>query len=209
MKQAGGDFQIVRRVLRLEQVVSATATQYVYNVYENAGGTQRVTERRLSRNDAFAIEGLALWFYKAAAGSEGQAQPYPWPNPTVFSGAGEAAALMAFYNGLLTLRTTPVDRIISLDTQMLQYRPGFVPEAGAFVGAGGPSWGPSTQERGFFPIIPEPVLDGQMDNQFTLTLGTGTPTAGATTPNINVSVLAVLGYQVINGANRLGSWYTR
>jgi len=205
-----GAFEITPQLLRLEKVITA-ATSYKFNFYE-VQNVDRPTELKLNRNDAFFINGIGLCIYKSSDldAEDAQSALWTWPNPEVFAGVGESAALEQVYNGVITFDTSPRQRIKPMHGQLFRYNPGYSSDAfpvTAAVAIGGPFWGSSLEKKGIFMIEPSFIVDGNMENNINLTIGSpGTFTAASTTAD-NVIVIHVYGFNIINGANTMGRAY--
>ena len=208
MKKTGlGSYIATPFLIRMENVIT-TRTQYSFDFYQNTAG-DRPTEVKLNRNDAFFFADLGLGLYsEAASGSNRQQIVYTWPNPAVFAAAGpptEAAELEQLYNSLLTVKTSPVERLSNLHTSVFKYDPGR--EAGtAEVGVGNSYWGPSLQQHGLLPIEPGIIVDGYQDNSIIIDTGDSDFTTVAGEGD-DVLVVYCYGFKVENGAGRLGQFY--
>lgn len=92
--------------LRLEANINSTYSAISFNVNQNVGGTPNDTEVRLKQTDMFTITSVGIFIFKTTGGTQAQiaqANLYASPNPLVFTGTGEAAALNSIYNSRLTL----------------------------------------------------------------------------------------------------------
>lgn len=193
-----GDFIIHQKTLRLEQAIT-TRTEYQFDLYEVQGG-QNDSEIKLNRNDAFFVYGLAL-----NLALEDTTTPVPlsntilatFPDPAVFAGVGEAVALEAFYNALLTFRTIPVERIQNFYTNELRFRP--TDDVGGY--------GSSDAQRGYFQLSGEVVVDGSQNNSMVLSLNADADIAAAVVAGqTNWLVIKLLGHIVQNGARKVGQF---
>lgn len=202
-----GKFIVYPKLLRLEKQLSNTQQNYQFNMYQDAADL-RPPEVRLNRNDAFVCNAIGLALYKPSAeGEEGQANLYTWPNTDVFAGVGEAAALQQLYNGLLTIKTGPVDRLKDFHTSVLEYNPNNRLIAATATATGGPVWGPGFEQRGMLPIEPGIIFDGSQDNRVFLSVGTGDFSTAVPANGINILVFHMWGYLVEQGANLMGKAY--
>lgn len=215
------DFIINRSALRLEQVLSASRNKYSFDLYENSA-SDRPLERKLNRNNLFVVDHIALLLakYDPTAGDYGNYRLYTFPDPNYFvglsGGVNEWESLWPIYNGLATITTKPVERLIDFHTSNLLY----VPEKQTLLVTGDqlndepPMFGPTHQQRGFFSLQPNIILDGQENNTLELTLGSGQTTliaggfdnAGVAVDTRNVAVFMLLGYEVQNGAQKVNRW---
>lgn len=217
----GVDFIINRASLRLEQALAASKNKYSFDLYENPG-SDRPLERKLNRNDLFVITDIALCIakYDPTAGNYSNYQLFTFPDPNYFSGlsggVNEFESLRPIYNGELNIITKPVERLEGFLTSNLLY----VPEKQTFLQAGSQlndepaMFGPTHQQRGFFSLQPNIILDGQENNSVELTLGTGQTTliaggydnSGNALDTRNVAVFMALGFEVKNGAQKVNRW---
>jgi hypothetical protein len=87
--------------LVLEQQLSTTLTQYQFPVLNNnngPSGTLFNTEIRLNQQDSFVASSWGAFLIKALTLVDTTFIAHTYPNPTVFAGAGVAAALETIYN---------------------------------------------------------------------------------------------------------------
>jgi len=184
--------------LRLESVLG-TQGNVSFPVLLNEGNANP-NERRLSITDAFTVTSLAIVIYKKlAANAISSAQLDTFPNPLVYAGAGEAAALQAIYNGFLSVRVNSVVYIDSLDTYRF-YRVGTAQE-GVNVSAGAP-YVASEFAKGdypFYSLTPSIRLSGATKNELNLTLPESVNMAAAAGDDNRV-VLYLRGFLEQNGA---------
>lgn len=157
--------------LRLEQPLKNQGS-VTFDVLTNQG-QPTPTERRLNLPDSFLITAVALMIYKTTATlTNARATLRTWPNPVVWAGVGEAAAMNAMYNGYFSIRVNSVVYIDSLDTFRF-YRVG-VAQQGLNISAVAPgAYAADTYERGDFPfygLTPGIKLSGATKNELTLTL---------------------------------------
>lgn len=223
MKANNGDtpFIINRSALRIEQVLSASRNKYSFDLYENSA-SDRPLERKLNRNNLFIIDSIALLLakYDPTAGDYGNYRLHTFPDPNYFvglaGGVNEWESLWPIYNGLITVVTKPVERLSDFHTSNLLY----IPEKQTFLVSNDQvndepaQFGETHAKRGFFSLQPNIILDGQENNTIELTLGTGQTTliaggvsnAGAAIDTRNVAVIMLLGFEVQNGAQKVGRW---
>jgi len=223
MKDAnpGVDFIINRACLRVEQALAASKNKYSFDLYENPG-SDRQLERKLNRNDLFVITDIALVLtkYNPTSGDYANYPLLTFPDPNYFvglsGGVNEYESLRPIYNGEITITTKPVERLEGFLTSNLL----FVPEKQTFLTAGSQvndepaMFGPTHQERGFFNLQPNIILDGQENNTIELTLGTGQTTliaggydnSGNALATRNAVVFMALGFEVKNGAQKVNRW---
>lgn len=101
--------------LRLEAKLGATSA-ISFNLLVNAQN-QTVTENRLNINDTFITTDMAVFVFKVATGAATtSAQLHSFANPTVFTGAGEAALVNTiFESGKFSMTKNGILTIPSLD----------------------------------------------------------------------------------------------
>lgn len=85
--------------LRLEQLLTNTATVFKFPILVNATGAApiRPTEIRLNYQDAFYCTNVAIYIASATSSTAVNFAPQTYPNPVTF--ATGAASLYALYNG--------------------------------------------------------------------------------------------------------------
>jgi len=221
------DFIINQKTLRVEQELSSSKNTYSFDLKETSG-SQRPLEKRLNTNDLFFMTHIALCVTKQDESTTpkqyGNFPLFSHPDPNYFEGDDnvnirEFLCMEPIYNGSLTLKTSPLERLREFDTSLLR----FVPERPYTVDATNDDqwgqYGPSMEERGFFALTPNIIIDGDDNNTVQLELGagdtsqiaggfdsSGTPTAIDTS---NVVVLLAHGFEVVGGAQKLGRWTAR
>lgn len=217
----GVDFIINRACIRVEQPLAASKNKYSFDLYENPG-SDRPLERKLNRNDLFVVTDIALVIAKfnPTTGDYANFRLYTFPDPNYFAGlvggVNEFESLWPLFNGELTITTKPVERLEGFLTSNLL----FVPEKQTLLATGDQlndepaQFGPTHQERGFFSLQPNIILDGQENNSIELTLGPGQTTliaggfdnSGVAAQTRNVVIVQALGFEVKNGAQKVNRW---
>jgi hypothetical protein len=216
------DFIINQDTLRIEQVLEASKNSYTFDFSENRGADRKM-ERKLNRNDLFFITHLAVCIAQqdASNGNYANYVLHTFPDPQIFVGDDstnlkEYLALETIYGGRLSIKTTPVERL----TDFLAHNFRYVPERGVIKKTATQNndepaqYGPSLEEKGFFALTPNIIIDGQENNTASLTLGSGDTTliaGGVDASNdavdtSNVLVLLAHGFKVVNGAKKVGLW---
>jgi hypothetical protein len=158
--------------LRLEKKIT-TQSAVTFDVLNNQG-SQTVTEKRLAITDAFQISAISLLFYthdRTSAGSLEKSTLQSWPNSNVFTGAGEAASLQAFYNGFLSIRVNSTVFLDSLDLYRF-YRAG-VAQSGVETTTTPSVYLANSWDGGdwsFYSMTPSIELSGATKNEITVTL---------------------------------------
>jgi hypothetical protein len=218
---------IAQNILRLEAVLSASKNQYELQV-RSTTGADRDLEVKLNQNDLFFTTDIALCIRKQDTSTDPQKQGnyplYTFPDPNYFvgnqtaGGTTEAECLETIYNGLLTVKTKPVERLSELSTHIFRYAPNkqtFL-QAGSQVGDEPAEYGPSFEGMGYRRMHPNLILNGFDNNSLTLTLGAGNTSeiaggkdaAGDAVNTSNVLTILLLGYTAKNAAQKMGRFGT-
>jgi hypothetical protein len=122
--------------LRAELPLTGASNNLPFNLLSNGNplvnGESIPTQNLLAQNDSFTVTGIALYI-KTAVTVDATTQPTPeehakailrtFPNPQVFSVAGEADRLQAIYNGKILIKLDTTDFVPSLPA-LAMYRVG-------------------------------------------------------------------------------------
>lgn len=186
-------------IIVVQQVTSRT--EYRFLIHEQSQNADNPYERKLSRNDAFyvsQISQLLALVDTSTVFNLSNAILTAFPDPAVFAGVGESQSLEAFYNASFTLKTSVNERIKSFDTNLLRFSPQENVD----------QWGPSMQERGFYRLGGEEILDGSQDNEIVLSLNRDADIAAAIgIANQETYIVYKLhGHRVAQGARRVGKY---
>ena len=220
VRETGEEFIINEQTLRLEKALSPTRSSYTFDLFENRG-SDRPLEQKLNRNDLFFLTHIALGVVKQNT-TDGHYANHPiyfHPDQNIFignDGAGdpdslEAYSLEAVYNSTVNIKTSPVERL--KDFLSLNFR--YVPEQVANGTAKTPGqFGPTMEQRGFYSLNPNIIIDGYDNNTVELQLGTGgykTIAGGINASNVavdttNVVVFLLHGFVAINAARKIGQY---
>ncbi len=218
-------FLVQPYLLRLEKPLDASRSNYQFDILANPG-SDRDTEVKLNRNDAFAVLSTRLGVVK----QDETTTPKQYANfatfyhadPNYFSGApagqvAEYVSLEVLWNSLLSIRSQNVDRIRDLHTNLLKH----VPERGYVIAAASgqtnaefPQQDPGIDN--FFRLMPNPILSGQDNNRVDLVLGPGeiesiegTADSGGTAVDTrNVVVVEFYGFLIVDAAKAALAWNT-
>lgn len=157
-EQAGNPKAIITRgYLRLEQILN-TRNRYPFEVVEN-DGSQRPSEARLKRPDAFYVDKIAVAVGKRVAiatATYGGYDLHTWTNTLVFTNATEAAGIRTLLNsGRMRVEVDQVIYAAQLDTLGMRY---VTPaQEGVLSAVGGPyladGWEREKVWRGMTPTI--------------------------------------------------------
>ena len=188
--------------LRLEKKIT-TQSSVIFDVLNNQG-SQTVTEKRLAITDAFQISALSIFFYThdtAVSNSQEKARLYSWPNPFVFSGAGQSPAMQAFYNGFLSIRVNSTVFLDSLDIYRF-YRAG-VAQTGLETTTTpsqyqADSW--DGGDYGFYSMTPSIELSGATKNEISISLPSNVTVPPATATSATYVVCYLRGFLQQNAA---------
>jgi len=191
--------------LRLEAPLASSAS-YTFQI--NQTTSQVATEIRLRQGDAFIATSIGLFLKKAGSSTtptdaeQAVANLHTFPDPTVFTGSGEAVNLNSIYNSTLQLNINNNILTQSLDT--LRYKRVSGAQQGLAVSTAASnnsyfqsSW--ETADYGFMTFNQAIAFNGQANNSVQLTLPAGIANAG--TSSVNYAVLMFRGVLIINGAD--------
>jgi hypothetical protein len=210
-------------LIRLEKALDAARSNYSFELLSNPG-SDRETEIKLNRNDAFAVMAVRLGITK----QNESVTPKQYANfpvlynadPNYFSGAPagqvkEFVSLEALYNSLLTIKTQNVDRVKDLATSLLKS----VPNRGYITTASSSQTNAEWPEQKigideFFRLMPNPILSGQENNTVNLVIGSGNlesiagtaDSAGTAVATRNVVVIEMYGYLLVDAARPAQAW---
>lgn len=222
---AANRFIIQPQTLIVEAELKNDRSQYILSLYENKGA-DRPLENRLNRNDLFMCTGFRLGVAKQDANANPKEYAnYPtftYPEYNYFVGNNtniatantEGRSLQVLWNGLLSLRTNNVDRIKDFSTTNLLFRPESAYSEASSIPEF-PQQGVANADQGYFYLQPQPILDGQQDNDIIITLGDGDYDriaggfdADGTTANNETNVLKffIRGWVAVNAAQKQGKW---
>lgn len=204
----GKGIVITQSYLRLQSAILATLSsiEFALLVNENAPGSLSVdpTEKRLSIVDNFLITEMKLSLVKRPTGENvaNQAESM-FPNPLIFSGAGEADALQVIYNSLLNLQINGDTILDSWDVQR-HYRVGTAQKGVNLNATGGAAdkFQADTFESatyGFYPVTPQIEVRGNAKNRFRIELPVSANLAG--TASDNFVILTLRGLLIQNGSS--------
>ncbi len=218
------NLQINQKTLRLEQALSSAKNQYSFDIRENKG-SDRELEVKLNPNDLFFITHMAICIAQQDETTTpkryGNYPLHTFPDPQVFIGNDTAnleewQALEGIYNGLISIKTSPVERFIDFPTFHFRYVPerGVQKQAAPQINDEPAQYGPGLDKRGFFALTPNLILDGYDNNSITLTLGGGDKTviaggiddSNSAVNTSNVLVILLHGFIVLNGARKLSRY---
>ncbi|MEO0627850.1 MAG: hypothetical protein AAFY91_12730 [Bacteroidota bacterium] len=199
------EYIVTPHILRVEQSLAENRNQYDFDLIENSS-SDRPLEQKLNRNDMFVILYIRLGIAKQneVAGDYANYPLFTYVDGNYFAAAGAAAALRTIFNGKLTLKTDNVDRLQDYRTNLLEYVPerGYLNASGDQTAPEFPQMGPSLEQKGFLPVVPNIVLSGQQNNKIQLELGEGTYTAigNSAGDETNLVAIELFGYQINNAA---------
>jgi hypothetical protein len=165
--------------LRFEANLSATTTQYTMDVLVNDNlNPNFVTQTKLNLQDSFICSSIGIFVGvpQGPAVSEGKVDLFSYPDPSVFT-AGSNTALMALYNGFLSLTVNQRVIVPSWDIYRHYKAPiiqnGFTPSGTAATGVENSNdWATD----GFFTVEPNMVFVGSKKNELKITLPQAIPT---------------------------------
>lgn len=199
-----GDTNIIWNSLRLES--SALATQGSVSFACNADDQsvpESATELRLEKVDSFCITRIGMYImrYTTASGRQtGRFRTYP--NPNIFTAAGEADALQSLYNAKLDIMVNRKLYYPQLDTQQ-HYMVPIMPEKTGTVTAPVATYAAGIDRdsldnnNGMIDFIPSCTLFGGNTNQIEITLPANAAMAAAA-GSTNIVVLMLRGFLMTN-----------
>lgn len=169
-----------RAVLRLERPLAAGKNSYTFNMYSNPG-SDRPLERKLNRNDVFALTGIGLFITRQDTANDdyGTYPLYSYPEEDIFVGANggtnrpEFAALRCLYNGKISIKTESMTTAQEIGTELLQYVPTTQTPSATTAQ---PGWGGADGKGAIYNLEPILLFNGQKNNTINLDLGTGDTT---------------------------------
>ena|SRR5271170_4526313 len=189
LADAGLDIQasvLTQSDLILEQQLSTTLTQYTFPVLNNnngPSGTLFNTEIRLNQQDSFVASAWGAFLIRAATTVDATLIAHTYPSPSVFAGAGVAAALETIYNSYCKI--TANNQVILPVWSLSRHRS--VPQSQAVAAAANQNGIAQDQidlsSDGFYPMEPNIVFIGSKNYVIQVILptalaavdGTGTP----------------------------------
>ncbi len=100
--------KLTQNTLRSEILLSTGSTHYQFGISVldpgmNAGNGTFPTEIRLGQQNSLIVSEFFFYIAEPANAADCAYNDYTWPNPTVFSTSGEAAALRCLYKAYLKI----------------------------------------------------------------------------------------------------------
>jgi hypothetical protein len=184
--------------------VVAGKTQYTFPVLVGDDPNNYPEALLLNRADAFTAVELGLFIAKKSTTNDTQYNEYSYPNSTVFSGSGDAAAFKTlFNNSTINVAINNVQYLQNFSTERLRTVPitqeglgaGAVATTGAIVSTTQDSWDLKT---GYYPLVPTLQLSGTSKIDVSLNLPQGLNAAGS---GSYVIILAVRGFLSLGASN--------
>jgi len=165
-----GQAVLSQSYIRSEVALSASTTSYHIPVLVNDTQTSASafpTEQRLQLQDAFVVSSIGIFVASPGAPTSTEFKLLSYNNDVIFSGAGEADALLSLYNGSLSWVVNNRQIIPAWDI----YRHYNVPQTQEDTQAGGNTGiDQFDSESGYYPMEPNAVLVGSKNNQITINL---------------------------------------
>jgi hypothetical protein len=207
-------FQGSRSQLVSMQMISTTQSQVSFAILQtqpNNAGLVYGFEKRLNISDAFVVLSLGLYLGRTVTTTT-NANPtnaqaaltklYTFPNSAVYA-AAESANLEAIYNSSLNIKVGQVNWFPSIHTRKF-YRVGQAQQgAGPSVVTPANQW--DGADYGMMQLVPTITLNGNGNNEFTVTLPDSVNTAvpGAVNLFSNSLVLILDGVILPNAAGKI------
>ena len=184
---------LTQSYLRLEQLMTTTATNTLFPILINAGGANAgapfPTERRLNLQDSFVASEIGVFLFPAATAADTTKQLRSYPSFFTFTAPANTNA-QTLYHGYLTL---------SVNNQVLVpfwdlYRSYLVNQTQnlAALAAASPDDQLSGRDDVFFPTEPNWIIIGSKNNALTLVLPNSFATVLAGSPRIVIYLRGVL-----------------
>lgn len=177
--------------LRTEAVLTTTQTQYNLNVLVNDTLQPAfATAQLLNLQDSFIVSSIFIGVAKAAttATSETNVPLYSYNDPSAFSTAGAAAALVTLYGGAMNLTVNQRVIVPTWDIYRHYHAP-IMQTAQTPTGAGTVTNSFSYDKDGFYPVEPNIVLVGSKKNQLQITLPSAISTLQAAPASTRLVVI--------------------
>lgn len=215
------DMIISRQEFRLEQLLASNQSQYKMQLKQGNTSTDGPSQVLLTDSDAFVLVAISIGIVKHDTSlspmAYGTDQVFTYPDGQIFLGvpAGqktERASLLSIYNGTLEFQTESLTRKKASSTTSYLFAPQSQVIAGSPTAAALtlPQFGGLNEDsRGYVEEQPTPLISGQQNNQFILTLGAGdytgiagqyTAAGAATATSRNYLCIRLLGLLIANGA---------
>lgn len=208
-------FQGSRSQLVSMQMISTTQSQVSFAILQtqpNNAGLVYGFEKRLNISDAFVCLSIGLYLGRSAATAPNanltNAQAalttlHTYPNPAVFTGGtGEAANLESIYNSSLNIKVGQVNWFPSIHTRKF-YRVPVSQQVAAATNQNGIGRSGWETDYGMMQLVPTITLNGNGNNEFTVTLPDSVNTGTATGNNTNSLVLVLDGIILPNAAGKI------
>jgi hypothetical protein len=187
---AGSTPLITQKDLRLEVALSAQKSSYRLDTREGNSNVDGPLEIKLNQNDIFMVTAIGVALRKVNGDVHKPLQTFP--DPKYFAGAGEAQALEAIYNGTMSVTTDSLKRVDEMALHHCRFVPGVQNDTTDNIL---PGYGPTLEERGYFTINPNIILDGSKSNIIDVILGAGSLAAIAGPgPDVNHLVVLLHGF---------------
>lgn len=165
-----GQAVLSQSYIRSEIALTTNTTSYHIPVLVNDTQTSASsfnTENRLQLQDAFVVSSIFVGVAAPASATDTEFKPLTYNNAQVFSGAGEADALLSLYNGNLSWVVNNRQIIPSWDL----FRHYWVPQTQEATQAGANTGiDQIDSDAGFYPMEPNAVLVGSKNNQISINL---------------------------------------
>jgi hypothetical protein len=188
----------------------SSVTFPILQTQPNSAGTVYGIEKRLNIADAFVA--LSIGIFLGRSSTTGTSNPtnlqaastrlYTYPNPGVFTATNEASNLEAIYNSYLSIKVAQVNWFPSIALRKF-YRVGQAQQVAAGTnqnGIGRDEWnGP---DYGLVQLVPTITINGNGNNEFTVTLPDSVNTAAAS-GSFNSLLLVLDGVLLPNAAGRI------
>ena len=191
-----GQAVLSQSYLRSEVAMSTSTTSYQFPILVNSTGstTSFATTNLLALQDAFVVSEIGV-FVSIPASSTTTAFPlYTYPNASVFTTSGAAAALYNLYNGKLSITINNRQVVPSWDI----YKHLYVPQTQQGAAATATTIDENdASQYGYYPCEPNIVLVGSKNNVVSIELPGAISTLQASVaPRISLIFKGILAQNV-------------
>jgi hypothetical protein len=194
--------KITSSVLRTSHKLKSDENTLEFDCKQNTG-VDYVLDKKVSNDDIFFITDMLLCVSKEGEGEGGNAMLLSYPDPMLFSAAGEALALNCVYNAKLSLEDSHDKRFHSMDTAMFMK----VPQKGFGKDSSGAitSLPAYNLRENAEPMNPFEIVSGGSSSKFVLNYAGGKYAAISDNGKNRVTIYA-FGYKAAGLAPNFARW---
>lgn len=160
---------LTQSYIRLEQAMVTGQTNIQFPILvTNSPGGQFNTENRLTLQDAFVLSELAMFLYTPSSATATNVPLLSYPNTTLFSVAGSAAAAETIYHSYITISVNK--QVVVPFWDVWRSRLTNQTQQSVAIAAGTAQDQLSGRDDVFYPTEPNWVLSGGRGNLITLVM---------------------------------------